>query len=335
MYTVHRSYNVDTLLLEAWNPSSSALWPCQQLRLPTNEEKAQHCRQRTDSRQNNIHVAIADLLLQLSGQLRPSRQTEIEKHIVQTIQLSVRPALAEELRVGFVVSVHHRAGFDNRRRACPRDADADGREQAAVEDDLVRAACVWETEEDKEGDEESVGEDGGGFCAEAVDGPAEDGAADEVEEAEGKVEEPCSEGVEVEQFDGDGGDGGVEAAEQGSLDEGYEEGNEETGIFEAREDGDGADDSGLVFGELEFRVVIFDAAEEWGLFVCGCLAVLLFSVLVVSVLILVLVPSLVKSVFLSNSLLDDEDTHAEVYGEHTERQTQNADVASLLIQQPP
>ena len=58
---------------------------------------------------------------------------------------------------------------------------------------------VWETKEDEDGYEIGEAQDGGGFGAVFVDGPASKGAEDEVGNVEGDEEEAGMEGGEGEE----------------------------------------------------------------------------------------------------------------------------------------
>ena len=101
---------------------------------------------------------------------------------------------------------------------------------------------MWEAEQDEDGDEEGVAGCGGGFGAVAVDGPACEGADDEIEDAEWDEEEAGFCGVEVEELLRFGGDRAVEGAEEGGLDEGDEECCLEGFVGEAVQDWDLADE---------------------------------------------------------------------------------------------
>ena len=108
-----------------------------------------------------------------------------------------------------------------------------------------------EPEEDEHGDEVGEADDGGGFGAVFVDGPAGEGAEDEIGDVEGDEEKAGAEGGEGEERFGFGGNCGVECREEGCLDEGEEEGDGEAGVAEAVEDRELLYYSGLRRGDAE------------------------------------------------------------------------------------
>lgn len=138
---------------------------------------------------------------------------------MQPVQLRVGPLLAEDLRVALVEPVDLCAGLDDGGRANHGHADAAEAQQHREQDSLLGAGFgAGEAEEGERGDEVGVAEDGDRFATVLVDGPAADGAEEDVEDAEGDEEEGRFEGGVAVEGVGVGGDGGVVGGEDDSLD---------------------------------------------------------------------------------------------------------------------
>lgn len=233
--------------------------------------------------------------------------------------------------------LHHGAGLDDTRRANDCEPEAAQGKQATVQNRLLGVwRRVGDAEQGEDGHEIEVADAADGLCAITVDGPAGDGAEDEVGDAERDEEDARLEAVEVEECLGVCGDCGVEGAKEEGLDEGDEEGGEEGGGAEAIEDRDAAKEGGLGFwvGD-EVGIVGGFAADEGRVFViCGVgIGVRGFFVVGGGGGVVGACRGVLCVVARRDLFLNDEEPHEEVDGEKRNGDGRDGGDARLLVQQ--